>query len=58
MPTQTRSRHLTRLGLRGVVALGIALLLGGCVVYPGGGPGYYGPHYYYGGGYGYYHGWR
>jgi hypothetical protein len=49
-----------KLLLRGAVALGCALLLSGCVVYPGG-PGYYGYYgrpAYYGGYYGHPYYWR
>ena len=54
-----RRQRARRWLVRSAVALGCALTLGGCVVYPAGG--YYGhPHpYYYGGGYyGYRPGWR
>ncbi len=61
MSTNASARpRRAKLLLRGAVALGCALLLSGCVVYPAG-PGYYGRPGYYGGGYygGYYgHYWR
>jgi hypothetical protein len=42
---RTKHRRLIRL----LVALGLAATLGGCIVVPLGGPGYYRPHphYYY-----------
>ena len=57
--------HLTRTLFRGAVAVGCALLLSGCVMYParpyGYAPGYYyggPPMAVYGGGWGYGRGWR
>jgi len=46
MNNQPRTRRLIRV----MVAFGVALALGGCIVVPigpGPGPGYYRPHHYY-----------
>ena len=40
------SPRVRRRLIRTLAALGIAATLGGCIIVPGGGPGYYRPHYY------------
>ena len=42
----TISPRMRRRLVRTLAALGIAAALGGCIVVPGGEPGYYRPHYY------------
>jgi hypothetical protein len=47
--------------LRAAIAVGCAIALSGCIVYPAGGYARPHPYYYYGGGYGDgygHHGWR
>jgi hypothetical protein len=57
--SRASSRHPrpTKWLVRCAVALGCALVLSGCVVYPAG-PGYYGRPVYYGGYYGHPYYWR